>query len=146
MEPFDIRNDRMAELWMPLQTVALCFDGALDVLESYAKRLDESGRESEKQSWGVRLLAAIREDANNDDQTFIPTKSLIERLIAREEEPWSRWCVFRSKPATHSDVKAATHSGVKAATRSESKAATCSDVKAATFRPRSEWVAGLPPE
>lgn len=55
-------------------------------------------------------------------------------------------CVFRSKPATHSDVKAATHSGVKAATRSESKAATCSDVKAATFRPRSEWVAGLPPE
>jgi len=55
-------------------------------------------------------------------------------------------CVFRSKPATHSDVKAATHSGVKAATRSEAKAATCSDVKAATFRPRSEWVAGLPPE
>jgi hypothetical protein len=38
------------------------------------------------------------------------------------------------------------HSDVKAATRSEAKAATCSDVKAATFRPSSEWVAGLPPE
>jgi hypothetical protein len=38
------------------------------------------------------------------------------------------------------------HSDVKAATRSEAKAAPCSDVKAATFRPSSEWVAGLPPE
>jgi hypothetical protein len=45
-------------------------------------------------------------------------------ILDGDEEDAGGDCVFLSKPATHSDVKAATHSGVKAATRSEAKAAT----------------------
>jgi Protein of unknown function (DUF3631) len=89
VQPFGIDNERMAELLLPLQAVTLSAGGRYDVLESYAISLDERDRQEEAQSYGVRLLAAIREEFNG--MPFIPTKDLIAALVAREEEPWFRW-------------------------------------------------------
>lgn len=93
IEPLGIENDRMADLLMPLQTV-LSIDGGdgLDTLSAYATHLDERDKRPESQSWGVRLLAACREIFDGEEENaFIPTLTLIEHLISRSEEIWSRW-------------------------------------------------------
>jgi hypothetical protein len=103
--PFDIDNDRMADLLLPLQAVAAVVDGidALDAfpqvrrggltgtLRQYAKYLDERGREQEAQSPGVRLLAACREILREWPGSFLPTAGPIKELAAREEEPWAHY-------------------------------------------------------
>jgi putative DNA primase/helicase len=104
LTPFDIENDRMAELLLPLQamlTVA-CKD-ALGTLEEYAQSLDSRDKEQEMQSPGVRLLVACRElfapsRSYPAGFLFIPTELLIARLVNRGEEPWHRWC--RGQPIT----------------------------------------------
>lgn len=91
INPLDIENDRMADLLMPLQAVLL-LDGRQDglaTLSAYALSLEERDKRQESQSWGVRLLTACREIFG--EESFIPTASLIDQLIARDEEPWQRW-------------------------------------------------------
>jgi len=85
LEPFDINNDRMAELLMPLQAVLTVAAGhganglhglperyprptnqpaqseALAVLQTYAEEIEARDREQEMQTPGVRLLVACRE-------------------------------------------------------------------------------------
>jgi hypothetical protein len=91
LDTFDIENDRMAELLLPLQAVVtVACKERLGVLEEYAKGLDERDRQQEMQTPGVRLLAACREIFARG-ATFKPTTELIFNLIPRDEEPWGRW-------------------------------------------------------
>jgi Protein of unknown function (DUF3631) len=95
LKPLNISNDRLAGLLLPLQTVLIVTEQeeALQVLEKYARRLDrETG--AEEQSPGVQLLAALREifqTVKTDDDGHCPTKTLIEELVKRDEEPWGEW-------------------------------------------------------
>lgn len=91
LEPFDIANDRMAELLLPLQAVLTVDDpDLLDTLKEYADALDEKDREAERMSSGVLLLTACK-DVFSERGKFVPTAALIEALAAREEEPWARY-------------------------------------------------------
>lgn len=91
LEPFDIENDRMAELLMPLQAVLLALGdlNAYDALEQYAFSLEERDKREEMQSPGVMLLAACREIFDGNE--FLLTKAIIASLEARTWEPWSTW-------------------------------------------------------
>jgi hypothetical protein len=102
LEPFNIRNDRMADLLLPLQAVLMVSAGpgpgpapdrvGLEVLQKYANALDARDREQEMLSPGVRLLAACRDIFLAAGKSFLPTTDLIKLLVRREEEPWRRWC------------------------------------------------------
>lgn len=94
-----IKNDRMAELLLPLQAV-LTVDAPdqLGVLLEYATDLDRKDREAEGMSPGVQLLAACREifakvPSSPRDGRFLATTDLISHLTApdREEEPWRHY-------------------------------------------------------
>lgn len=93
VEPFDIRNDRTAELLIPLQSVLSVLGGieALEMLEEYAKDLEKKQKEQETQSDGVRLLFALREIFEGQNEEWINTHQLIDYLKEREEEPWGHW-------------------------------------------------------
>jgi hypothetical protein len=102
LEPFAIDNDRMADLLVPLQVVVLEFGGEdgypMQVLRTYAEELEARGREVERQSPGVRLLAACRDVflGGKDRLAFVATGELLARLHERKEEPWATW--NRGKP------------------------------------------------
>ncbi len=94
LDTFDMENDRMAELLLPLQAVLKVADESrIPELQEYANSLDEKDEAIE--SDGVRLLAACREIfsgvKSKDGQKFLSTESLIQNLLFRTEEPWSRW-------------------------------------------------------
>ena len=97
LDPFAIQNDRMAELLLPLQAVATVECSThLATLRAYAESLDERDRERELMSPGVMLLLACREIfakalTVRGDGKFLPTRSLIARLVQRSEEPWGRF-------------------------------------------------------
>ncbi len=118
LEPFDIENDRMAELLMPLQSVAIIDEQVsgpivevggvggvgevkrgdtekrpLVVLRQYAQGLDEKEKNEGQISDGVMLLAAIRDiyckgGPPPTPNAFIPTDNLLCVLVQRDEEPW----------------------------------------------------------
>jgi Protein of unknown function (DUF3631) len=91
IDPFEIDNDRMADLLMPLQAVlkAVGSDEGFESLGEYARDLDDRDRRQGTQSHGVRLLAACREIF--EGEFFIATADLISALKERSEEPWHRW-------------------------------------------------------
>lgn len=93
VEPFDIANDRTADLLMPLQTVAiLCgSDAAGSILKRYADSLEEKDRSVQSQGYGNRLLTACREIFDEEKASFISTEDLINELLKRTEEPWYKW-------------------------------------------------------
>jgi hypothetical protein len=114
LEVFPIANARMAELLLPLQTVAILDaspayapasihssyssseDGqpdALRILHAYAHGLDESAREPERQSSGVRLLSACRDIWATEwaGKEFLPTRDLLRLLLDREDEGWTEF-------------------------------------------------------
>lgn len=90
LEPFEIENDRMADLLLPLQAVLTVLGNQepLDQLEEYAKELDDRDAEQESQSVGVQLLIACREVFKGF--SFIGSDKLISKLAERKEEPWHR--------------------------------------------------------
>jgi hypothetical protein len=96
-EPFDIENDRIADLLTPLQAVlAVAAPDRLKELEEYAKVRDKRDRESARMETGVRLLAACREIfapwlQQMGDDCHYPTEALIRELVARTEEPWATY-------------------------------------------------------
>jgi hypothetical protein len=107
---FDIDNDRLAELLLPLQAVLIAQAGKcepsnrpLQVLREYAEGLDEQDRDLAMQSQGVQLLVACRDIfhkptlGDRGDKLapgmvwkYIPTRSLIDELVKRDEEPWAQ--------------------------------------------------------
>lgn len=98
LEPFDIDNDRMAELLLPLQAVLQVeAPEALGQLRDYATELDAMDREAERQTPGVQLLVAIREifqqakKYERCPEGFTPTANLINELVWRTEEPWAKY-------------------------------------------------------
>jgi hypothetical protein len=101
LDTFDMENDRLAELLLPLQAVLVVVDkDRLVELEQYAKVLDKADQTTETP--GVRILTACREIFNNakttGEKNFIPTTKLIMKLTSRAEEPWLRW--NRGEPIT----------------------------------------------
>ncbi len=88
IEPFDIENDRLAELLLPLQAVLTLVDKrALEFLWQYAREIDQA--EQDRVTPGVLLLMACFEIFGKRD--FQPTAFLLESLNQRLEEPWHRW-------------------------------------------------------
>lgn len=88
LEPLDIKDDRMADLLMPLQAVLSMAGLPTDLLEEYVRLVDERNREQEMQSLGVRLLIACRFVFRQEE--FLRTETLISLLCQRTEEPWNR--------------------------------------------------------
>lgn len=84
---FDIANDRMADCLRPLQVVAALQGAGWSELEEYAKTIDKRDRQEERQSDGVRLLAACREELAGRE--FLGTSELIAALVNRIDEPWA---------------------------------------------------------
>lgn len=92
LEPFDIDNDRMADLLLPLQAVLIVAGSGLDVLRSYAEALEDRDREGEAQEPSLLLLAAFREVfKGKGDAAFISTTDMVHYLLTREEEPWATY-------------------------------------------------------
>jgi putative DNA primase/helicase len=104
VEPFDIANDRLAELLMPLQAVMEVVDvERLEVLRNYAQLLDAKDREAERMSPGVRILTACKEifaqvKATENGVKYLRNRELITKLIERSEEPWAKFS--RGEPIT----------------------------------------------
>ena len=94
IEPFEIDNDRMADLLTPLQAVLEVLQATeqLAMLEEFARSIDERDREEDMQSDGVRLLIAIRDIFESKKSSahsgFIPTENLRLELENRVDEPW----------------------------------------------------------
>ncbi len=102
LEPFDIENDRLAELLLPLMAVAEVDGGGhLDTIRGFADALDGQDAEAEKSSPGVKLLAALRElfaVKRKGDGLFLSTSQLLIELKGRTEEPWLTFT--RGQPIT----------------------------------------------
>lgn len=105
-EPFEIDNDRMADLLRPLQAILAVTDpSSIDSLRNYAEVAEEKNRRSEMLSPGTLLLIACKEAFEERESTvkkmgkmaekvepgFLSTDTLIGFLVKRSEEPWSRW-------------------------------------------------------
>jgi len=105
-EPFEIDNDRMADLLRPLQAIlAVTEPTSIDLLRNYAQVAEEKNRRSEMLSPGTLVLIACKEAFEERERVvkkmgklvgsvepnFLPTDTLIEYLCKRTEEPWSRW-------------------------------------------------------
>jgi hypothetical protein len=91
IKPFDIRNDRMAELLLPLHAIAevLKDDQAMTMLRAYAKRLDDRDRDAIDRSPGTLLLSVIRELFSGQPAgAMLPTTELVRILHTRTEECW----------------------------------------------------------
>ena len=115
--PFDIDNDRTAELLLPLQAVAEVDDqvvveaggvagivgfpeGArlgVEVLRRYAEAQDREDADEDRMSPGVMVLNALREvfetykASRHGEYPFLPTVDAISYLLEREEEPWGAY-------------------------------------------------------
>ena len=94
LDVFPIRNDRMAELLLPLQAVLkVAAPKALEILKDYANHLD--AKDVDTVSPSVLLLAACREILSNNrivqETGFMPTDWLIRDLQARDWEPWGHY-------------------------------------------------------
>lgn len=92
IEYLDIENNRMADLLLPLQTVLLLDgDERRDTLLAYAASLEERVKRQDSQSAGVRLLTACKEIFEEEGYSgFVPTVTLIDHLVSRPEDVWSR--------------------------------------------------------
>jgi hypothetical protein len=93
LEHFDIENDRMADLLLPLQGVltSATDGGFLEMLREYARSLDDQQDQTEKMTPDIILLTALQEIFGERKVQFISTEDLIEILVEREDEPWAEW-------------------------------------------------------
>jgi hypothetical protein len=79
--------DRDADVWMPLLAVAELADGPWpDLAKDTALKFVRAVNEAKSPSLGVQLLADIK--ACLVEEASLPTKDLLERLLADEEAPW----------------------------------------------------------
>lgn len=94
LDTFDMENDRLAELLLPLQAVLELSDkNRLHILKDYAMGLDKTDEAAE--TLGVQLLRACRDifrpfKPDKKGKVFVPTDQLITRLIGCSEGPWAR--------------------------------------------------------
>lgn len=91
-EELPIENDRMAELLLSLLAVAkIVAPDRLAELGEFAEMLDRET--ADNVSDGTILLNALREIFRRDknQREFLPTSTIIQRLVRRTEEPWARY-------------------------------------------------------
>lgn len=91
LEPFDIENDRLAELLLPLQAVLTVIrdEQAIEELRAYADDVEAHAKASIQEPDELRLLRACREVFNGTP--FMRTPDLIAKLCQRQEEPWASY-------------------------------------------------------
>lgn len=79
--------DRDADVWKPLLTVAELAGGPWpDMARRAALMFVVDGKEGKSPSLGVELLFDIKRCFGDEDK--LPTRELLERLLADEEAPW----------------------------------------------------------
>ncbi|HKV44730.1 MAG TPA: DUF3631 domain-containing protein [bacterium] len=82
-------EDREAELWAPLLAVArVALPAHIDEVESLAKGAANAKAVADD-AIGVRLLADLLEIF--DDHLFLPTKEIIDALVAMEDAAWPEY-------------------------------------------------------
>jgi Protein of unknown function (DUF3631) len=87
IEPFDIENDRLAELLMPLQAVAQSIrPDYLPMLRAYADQVEAD--EEDKHSEQCQLLSDIRLLFDATGAEFLSTDNIIRGLCVIPESPW----------------------------------------------------------
>jgi hypothetical protein len=104
LEPFDVENDRLADLLTPLQAVLIAVGGQdsplLDILKTYAEGVDEQARQAEGPTDGVRLLFALYDIFHNaviagatgrPPWEGISPDTLIAKLVERKDEKWATY-------------------------------------------------------
>jgi hypothetical protein len=103
LEPLDLANERLADLLLPLQAVLTVADptgGLLDILQEYARNVDEQARAAEGQTDGVKLLLACREifqtariagATGGPPWAALAPDTLLARLVARKDEKWATY-------------------------------------------------------
>jgi putative DNA primase/helicase len=101
IKSFALNNERLASLLRPLQAV-LKVDAdnggsplALNMLGSWAHRMDAASSGPEKQSMGTRLLHACQEIFQEKKKAFLATVDLIDGLVELEGEPWAEYSANR---------------------------------------------------
>lgn len=88
-------DDRAADNWRPLLTVAYIGGGGWPAKARKAAKVLSRGRADDDESGGVLLLRDIREVLDGD---WLTPAALLERLLALPESPWPEWRV--GKPIT----------------------------------------------
>jgi len=93
VKEFDISNDRLADLLIPLQAILTTLNrqDRFGHLEAYADLLIEKGKREDAQSYPIRMLESCKQIFDRKDYSFIPTTELLDELASMEEEPWARW-------------------------------------------------------
>lgn len=87
MTALPLKNDRMAELLLPLQsTLTLADRSKCRELERVSRVLDQGDVENEQP--GIMLLAALREIVKED---FMETTAIIKALVKLPDAPWGHW-------------------------------------------------------
>jgi hypothetical protein len=97
LDGFSGVNDRAAEMWAPLQAVVIAADtGRVPELQAAARAL--TPQDTDRESAGVQLLAALRSIFDAAGADFLATDTVLEKLHGRQDEPWATWS--RGKPMT----------------------------------------------
>jgi hypothetical protein len=94
LEPFDIANDRMAELLLPLQAILKVAGGdkMLPLLREHADAVDARDRQHGGDEPGLLLLGTLRDIFRAKQVSFMSTASLLCALLNfRTEEPWRQY-------------------------------------------------------
>jgi putative DNA primase/helicase len=93
-EGFDLDNDRLADLLLPLQAV-LSAPGtgswAVRVLEHYARELEQAEAQERLQTPGTQLLAACRQVLARHGDEHVSTDLLLAYLHCLPGEPWAKY-------------------------------------------------------
>lgn len=100
IEPPHTGNDRAVDNWIPLFSLAHLAGGNWPdkVLNAYAALTQQE----EEQTAQVMLLSDIRDVINEHKGDRIPSKELVDLLLALEERPWREW--RRGQPMTQNSL------------------------------------------
>jgi hypothetical protein len=92
-EPFDLSNDRIADLLLPLQVVLRLLNSTESekVLQQYAERIDKEEDDIDRMGVDVKLLWSCREVFQYTKAPYLPTETLLKLLYQRPDEPWARY-------------------------------------------------------
>lgn len=97
LTPADIGNDRARDNWIPLTAIARqC--GLLEEAQMACRKLTLKDDES----LTVELLLDIQQIFRESNKNKLPSKTLVKKLVAMEERPWSEYS--RGKPLTQNKL------------------------------------------
>jgi putative DNA primase/helicase len=88
--PNDMFN-RLADNWRPLFAVAEVAGSDWPECLLAAVNTLLKGNNEEDESVGMRTLSAIKNIFNSSNTDRLPTKDILQGLVANEDGPWARW-------------------------------------------------------